>query len=195
MGALNEITVFLLQTVLSLYLFLMVLRFILQLVRADFYNPLCQFIVKATNPLVIPLRRVLPGFGGIDLSSLVLSLLLQALLIAVLLIFVKGGIGSPAALLAASLFSFIALLLKILFFAIIAMIIISFVAPGSQHPAIYLLYQITEPVTAPFRKLLPAMGGLDFSPILVFVLIRVFEIILANAAMSLGIHGMVLWLF
>lgn len=195
MGALNEITVFLLQTVLSLYLFLMVLRFVLQLVRADFYNPLCQFIVKATNPLVIPLRRVLPGFGGIDLSSLVLSLLLQALLIGVLLFFVKGGIGSLGALLLASVFSFIALLLNIIFFAIIAMIIISFVAPGSQHPAIYLLYQITEPVTAPFRKLLPSMGGLDFSPILVFVLIRILEILLANAALALGIQGMVLWLF
>ncbi len=108
------------------------------------FNPLCQFIVKATNPLVIPLRRVLPGFGGIDLSSLVLSLLIQSLLIAVLLFFVKGSIGNPGTILLASVFSLVALLLNVVFFAIIA--IISVVAAlrmvttnNVVHAALYLL--------------------------------------------------------
>ena len=68
------------------------------------------------------------------------------------------------------------------------MIILSWVAPGSGHPAVYLLYQITEPVMAPFRKLLPAMGGMDFSPILVFILINVIQIALRHMATSVGLH-------
>ena len=76
MNALNEIVGYLLQTLLSLYLIAMLLRFLLQVVRADFYNPISQFLVKITNPVVVPLRRVIPGFGGIDIASLLLALLL-----------------------------------------------------------------------------------------------------------------------
>lgn len=76
MTALNEIFGYLIQTLLSLYLMAMLLRFLLQLVRADFYNPISQFLVKITNPVVMPVRRIIPGLGGIDLSSLLLSLLL-----------------------------------------------------------------------------------------------------------------------
>ena len=97
MNALNEILGYLLQTLLSLYLLAMLLRFLLQLVRADFYNPISQFLVKITNPLVIPLRRVLPGFAGLDMASLVLALLLQmAGIIALLLL---NGLGLPNVLL------------------------------------------------------------------------------------------------
>ncbi len=188
MNALNEISGYLVQTALSIYLLAMLLRFLLQLVRADFYNPISQFLVKITNPLVIPLRRVLPGFGGIDLASLVLSVLLQlACIIAMLLI---NGIGLPniVLLLAWSLLGVVALLVNIYFFALLAMIILSWVAPGSNHPAIYLLYQVTEPVMAPFRKALPPMGGMDFSPILVFILINVVQIALKHMAAGIGLH-------
>ena len=188
MNAVNEIFGYLIQTALSIYLLAMLLRFLLQLVRADFYNPISQFLVKITNPLVIPLRRVLPGFGGIDLASLVLSVLLQlACIIAMLLI---NGIGLPniVLLLAWSLLGVIALLVNVYFFALLAMIILSWVAPGSNHPAIYLLYQITEPVMAPFRKALPPMGGMDFSPILVFILINVVQIALKHMAAGIGLH-------
>ena len=88
----------------------------------------------------------------------------------------------------------IALLVKIYFFALLAMIILSWVAQGSNHPAIYLLFQITEPVMAPVRKLLPPMGGIDFSPILVFVLINVVQIALQHMAASVGVLGLAPWL-
>jgi YggT family protein len=188
MNALSEISGYLVQTLLSLYLLTMVLRFVLQLVRADFYNPICQFLVKVTNPLVIPLRRVLPGFGGLDMASLVLALLLQlAGIVALLLI---NGLGLPNILLLLlwSVIGLIGLLVNIYFFALLAMIILSWVAPGSNHPAIYLLHQITEPVMAPFRKALPAMGGMDFSPILVFILINVIQIALRHMAAGVGLH-------
>ena len=188
MNALSEIFGYLVQTLLSLYLLTMLLRFVLQLVRADFYNPICQFLVKVTNPLVIPLRRVLPGFGGLDMASLVLALLLQlAGIVALLLI---NGLGLPNILLLLlwSVIGLIGLLVNIYFFALLAMIILSWVAPGSNHPAIYLLHQITEPVMAPFRKALPAMGGMDFSPILVFILINVLQIALRHMAAGVGLH-------
>jgi YggT family protein len=188
MNALSEISGYLVQTLLSLYLLTMVLRFVLQLVRADFYNPICQFLVKVTNPLVIPLRRVLPGFGGLDMASLVLALLLQlAGIVALLLI---NGLGLPNILLLLlwSVIGLIGLLVNIYFFALLAMIILSWLAPGSNHPAIYLLHQITEPVMAPFRKALPAMGGMDFSPILVFILINVIQIALRHMAAGVGLH-------
>ncbi len=188
MNAINEILVYLVQTLLSLYLVTMLLRFLLQLVRADFYNPISQFIVKVTNPLVIPLRRVIPGLGGIDVSSLLLALLLQfAAIVALLLI---NGLSPPGVflLLAWSVLGVVGLLVNIYFFALLAMIILSWVAAGSRHPAIYLLYQITEPVMAPFRKVLPPMGGLDLSPILVFVLINIIQIALRHLAQGAGLH-------
>ena len=188
MSALSEILGYLVQTLLSLYLLTMLLRFVLQLVRADFYNPICQFLVKVTNPLVIPLRRVLPGFGGLDMASLVLALLLQlAGIVALLLI---NGLGLPNILLLLlwSVIGLLGLLVNIYFFALLAVIILSWVAPGSNHPAIYLLHQITEPVMAPFRKALPAMGGMDFSPILVFILINVIQIALRHIAAGVGLH-------
>lgn len=186
MNAMNDILSYLVQTAISLYLLAMVLRFLLQLVRADFYNPISQFLVKATNPLVVPLRRVLPGFGGIDLSSLVLALLIQSLGI-IFILFLKTGtvILHPVILLWAFL-ALLGLVVNIYFFALLAVIILSWVAPGSNNPALYLLYQITEPVMAPFRKMLPPMGGMDFSPILVFILINVVKIALGHMAAGVG---------
>jgi YggT family protein len=188
MSALNEILGYLVQTFLSLYLVAMLLRFLLQLVRADFYNPISQFLVKVTNPLVIPLRRVIPGLGGLDLASLLLAVLLQ--LAGIVLLLLINGIGLPGVftLLVWSLLGVLGLLVNIYFFALLGMIILSWVAAGSRHPAIYLLYQITEPVMAPFRKVLPAMGGLDFSPILVFILINIIQIALRHMAQAAGLH-------
>lgn len=188
MGALNEIFVYLIQTAISLYLMAMLLRFLLQLVRADFYNPISQFLVKITNPLVIPMRKLVPGLAGIDLSSLLLCILLQLLGIVALLLI--SGLGFPNFLLlvAWSALGVVALLVNIYFFALLAMIILSWVAPASRHPAILLLHQITEPVMAPFRKALPPMGGMDFSPILVFILINIVQISLRHMAAGIGLH-------
>jgi YggT family protein len=188
MTALNEIFGYLIQTLLSLYLLAMLLRFLLQLARADFYNPICQFLVKVTNPLVIPLRKVIPGFAGLDMASLLLALLLQlAGIVALLLI---NGLGLPniLLLLAWSALGVVSLLVNIYFFALLAMIILSWIAPQSRNPAVFLLFQITEPVMAPFRKALPAMGGMDFSPILVFILINVIQIALRHLAAGIGLH-------
>ena len=191
----NEILVYLVQTALTLYLLAVLLRFLLQLVRADFYNPISQFLVKATNPLVIPLRKIIPSVGGMDLSSLVLAVVLQMAGIAFLLVLFDISLPNPGLLIAWSVLGIVGLLVNIYFFALLAMIILSWVAPGGTNPALYLLYQLTEPVMAPFRKVLPPMGGLDLSPILVFILINIINIILRNLAAGIGLHtGLVIGL-
>ncbi len=184
-----QIAGYLLQTLLGLYAFVVMLRFLLQLVRADFYNPISQFVVKATNPPLRPLRRLIPGIGGIDVAALLLALFLQMLMIFALTGLFGAPLLNPLLLIASAAISLLGILLQFYFFAILAMIIISWVAPGSHHPALLLLYQLTEPVMAPFRRLLPPMGGLDLSPIIVFIVINVLEIAVAGLARGIELRG------
>lgn len=188
MSAVNEITILLLNTVITLVMLAFLLRMLLQLVRADFYNPICQHLVKATNPVVLPLRRILPPLWSIDSASLLCALIVQAIGITLLAQLYFGLFPNPAQILLWSVLGLCGALLNIYFVAIIASIILSWVAQGSYNPAVQLLQQLTEPVMTPFRKLLPNMGGLDFSPILVFLLINVLEVILRHMAASVGLH-------
>lgn len=184
MDALKEVAVYLLNTLGSLYMMVVIVRFLLQLARADFYNPISQFVVKATNPLVLPLRRVIPGFGGFDWATLLVALLLQALLISLILGF-NGRLDLlSVSLVAWSLIGLAAAITKLFFFTIIVSIVFSWIAPGSNHPVLALLHQINEPMLSPLRRLLPAMGGLDLSPILAFLMINVIDILLRHAAVA-----------
>jgi YggT family protein len=188
MSAVNEITTLLLNTVISLGIAVFLLRMILQLVKADYYNPISQFIVKFTNPMVLPLRKFIPSIGKVDTSSLLLAILVQAIGIAILFQIYGGSLPNLLQLLMWSLIGVVSALLNLYFFAIIGNIIMSWVSQGGDHPAARLLNQITEPVMAPFRKLLPNMGGLDLSPILVFLVINVLEVMLRHIAASAGLH-------
>ena len=174
MLGLNDAAIFVIQTLGSLYLLIVLLRFILQLVRANFYNPLCQFAVKATQPLLKPLRRVIPSMFGLDMSSLVLALIVQMALFAVILLL--SGYSVDVLLLAPwALIGIFALFLKILFWAMIISVILSWVAPGSHNPGAELVQQITEPVLAPFRRIIPNLGGLDISPIFAFIVLQLLQ--------------------
>lgn len=174
MLGLNDAAIFIIKTLGSLYLLIVLLRFILQLVRANFYNPLCQFIVKATQPLLKPLRRVIPSMFGLDMSSLVLALIVQMVLIAVILA-LKGFMVDWVLLVPWALIALFSLFLNILFYAMIISVILSWVAPGSHNPGAELVAQITEPVLAPFRRIIPNLGGLDISPIFAFIVIQLLQ--------------------
>jgi len=174
MLGLNDAAIFIIKTLGSLYLLIVLLRFILQLVRANFYNPLCQFIVKATQPLLKPLRRVIPSMFGLDMSSLVLALIVQMALIAVILL-LKGFEVDWLLLVPWALIAIFSLFLSILFYAMIISVILSWVAPGSHNPGAELVAQITEPVLAPFRRIIPNLGGLDISPIFAFIAIQLLQ--------------------
>jgi YggT family protein len=174
MLGLNDALIFIIQTLGSLYLLIVLMRFILQLVRANFYNPLCQFVVKATQPLLKPLRRIVPSMFGLDMSSRVLALLLQILLFVVVLM-LNGYQAFTVLLLPWALIGIFSLFLKIIFWSMIISVILSWVAPGSRSPGAELVYQITEPVLAPFRRLIPNLGGLDISPIFAFIAIQLIQ--------------------
>jgi YggT family protein len=174
MLGLNDAAIFVIQTLGSLYLLIVLLRFILQLVRANFYNPLCQFAVKATQPLLKPLRRVIPSMFGLDMSSLVLALIVQMVLFAVILL-LSGYKVDVLFLVPWGLIGIFALFLKILFWAMIISVILSWVAPGSHNPGAELVQQITEPVLAPFRRIIPNLGGLDISPIFAFIALQLLQ--------------------
>lgn len=187
MNNVNMAAIYLVQTLGSLYLLVVLLRFILQLVKADFYNPLSQFIVRATQPLLKPLRKVIPGFGGLDLASLVLAILVQLVLVAIIIKLMGYALPNIAQLLVWSLVGVTALFLKIFFFALIISVILSWVAPQSHNPAAMLVQQLCEPVLAPIRGILPSMGGLDLSPIFAFIALRLVDmLIVANLAAATG---------
>ncbi len=195
MGAINDITVLLINSAVSLALMLFLLRMLLQLARADFYNPICQTIVKVSNPAVLPLRRFIPPMGRIDSSSLLVAYAIQAVGIVLLCKLLFNALPNPAQILLWSAIGIASALLSLYFFAIIGSIILSWVAQGSHNPGAQLLQQLTEPVMAPFRKLIPPLGGLDLSPILVFLSINVLEVLLRHAAASAGMpRGLVLGL-
>ena len=146
-----------------------------------------MIIARMTNPLLVPLRKVIPGYGGFDIASLVL-LLLAEMLATVVLGLVNGvGLVPPLYILLWAPLGIVNLFLSFYCFAILAMIILSWVAPGSPSPVVYLLHQLTEPVMAPFRKLLPSMGGLDLSPILVFIAIQIAQIFVSYAARGVSL--------
>ena len=190
MTGLNTAVIYILQTLGSLYLLIVLLRFILQLVRADFYNPLSQFVVRATQPLVRPLRRFIPGLAGLDLASLLLAIVVQLLLMALTLLLMGYGadiMSLAGQLLIWSIIGVTSLFLKVFFFALIVSVILSWVAPGTYNPAAQLVNQLCEPVLAPFRKLIPNLGGLDISPIFAFIALNLLDrFVIGNLAMMSG---------
>ncbi len=168
--------VFLIQVLFGAYIAVVMLRFLLQWVRADFYNPLSQFIVKATTPLLRPLRRIIPGFGGVDFASIILMWLLQSLELSLILL--VSGAGLHAAVLLWAIPELIALLINVFLVAIFIQVILSWVNPGAYNPASALLHSLTEPLLGPARRLIPPIGGLDLSPMLVIIGLYLLEMLL-----------------
>ncbi|MGB0894766.1 MAG: YggT family protein [Parashewanella sp.] len=163
MNALN----FLIATVCDLYLTIVILRLWMQMARADFYNPFSQFIVKATHPLLKPMRRVLPAIGSFDTSSFVLALLVVTL--KYFLLSLLGG--SAFDFLIIFLVSLVAVIKHagtLLFWMLLFRAILSWFNQG-YNPFVMLLGQLTEPFAAPIRRFLPPMGGLDFSILVLFI--------------------------
>ncbi len=174
----------LVSTLGGLYLLAVLLRFLLQIARADFYNPLSQAVVKITDPVVRIFRTIVPGYRGVDFSSLVLALVVEATLIMALIFLYGYQMPAISSIITWALAGVIFFVINIYYWAIIASIIMSFVMMFSgnmtPHPALQLVWQLTEPVMRPIRSVLPSMGGLDFSPIFIFIGIQLLREILVQ---------------
>ena len=158
--------VFLVDILIHLYTLALMLRLILQWVRADFYNPVSQFLVKITNPVVTPLRRIIPGYWGLDFATLILILLFTA--IKTLIVYSNL---SPEAIALATLIATLDLVLNIFLYAIIIQAILSWVNPDPYNPVVSLLNSLTWPILKHFRKLIPPISGFDLSPIFAIIAI------------------------
>ncbi len=179
----QELALFLTGTVFSIYISLLMLRFLLALVRADFYNPVSQAIVRLTNPLLVPLRRIVPPLGKADTAALLLMWVLQ-LLELWLKTLIVGQPVPMAALLVVSVFELAKLAIWVYIIALFAQAILSWVAPHGGHgnPVAAILYYLTEPLLRPIRRLLPDTGMIDFSPMAAMIGLYVL-LILVNGLM------------
>lgn len=169
--------IFLLDTLFSLYIFCLLLRFLFQWCGADYQNPLSQFLIRMTHPPLSLLRRFIPAMGRVDSSALVLILLLQ-MLEGFLIFLIQGGMPSFSVLSIWSITQLIELTLNIYFYAIIIRALLSWVGPSVYNPAISLLFSLTEPVMATSRRLLPITGGIDLSPIVVIMAIQLIRMLI-----------------
>lgn len=168
---------FLISTLFSLYILAVMLRFLLGMVRADFYNPISQFLVKITNPLLVPLRKIIPGAGKVDVAAIILMLVLQIIMLAIIV--ALRGITPPLlTLLLAAIGELVILAINVFLFAIIVQVIISWVNPGSYNPVNGLLNSLTSPVMRPIQRLLPPMSGIDLSPLFALIGLQVLKMLI-----------------
>lgn len=176
---------FLVTFAFDIYIIIVFTRFLMQLVRADFYNPVSQFVVRATNPVLVPLRRAIKGYGGLDIASLLLVFVLITAKILVGFAILSGQLFLTPKLLLAVVHESAFLLLQYFFWLIIAGVIMSWVVRDPGHPIYRVVMQLSEPLMGPARRVIPPMGGLDLSPMLVMVLIIALQ-------MLFGLHHSVL---
>lgn len=176
MGYFTNAGLFLLNVIFGLYIFAVLLRFLLQLVRADFYNPIAQFLVTITNPPLKPLRRVIPGLYGIDLASVVLLLLLELIFQSLVATLLNQSL-MPATLLVKGVFDLLHTTLNIYLFGILIMVVLSWINPYPNALS-QLLGRLTGPVLRPARQMLPPFSGIDLSPMLAMVVIVLVQMAL-----------------
>lgn len=185
-GYVVNFLLFVVGIVFGLLIFTVLLRLVLQIVRADFYNPISQFLMRVTNPMLLPLRRIIPGLFGIDMAAVVLLILLEALNIVVTHLLRGIGLHTPLLFLSELLGMLIQHTVQLFFFSILAMVVLSWVNPGaSYHPIGQLIHQITEPLLRPARKILPPINGIDLSPILAIIFLAAIMFLVAAPLIDL----------
>jgi len=187
MSTFTQAGTFLIQSLGSFYLAVVMLRFLLQLSHADFYNPISQFLVKATHLPSKPLRKLFPTYRHFDLATIVLALLCQWLVIQLTASINGLGMMNILSALAWGAVGAIYLVLNLYLYGLLIVIIVSWVAPQSNHPALTLLNQLIRPAMAPFQRIIPPLGGLDLSPIFMFLVINMLQIFVHGAASSLQV--------
>lgn len=169
--------IFLIDTLFNLYTFALLFRFLLQWMEADYYNPISQFLIRVTQPPLRLLRRIIPSLGRVDMASALLMLILQAL--DVYLVFLLQGHPPGVGMLAVlGLVQLLEMAFNLFFFAIIVRAVLSWVGSSTYNPAVSLLYSLTEPMLRYSRKLLPAMGGIDLSPLIPLMGIQLAKMII-----------------
>jgi YggT family protein len=178
---------FLTSALLDLYVIAFVLRLVMAWMRADFRNPLAQFIVKVTNPLVIPARRFIPSIGGVDTATLVVLLAVQSLSTAIVVQLACVGGADIGQIVVYGLFRLAHLVLNLYFWLILVYVLASWIGQGGYNPAIAILASLVDPLLAPIRRLIPTIAGFDLSPIVAFLAIGFVERLIPAGTAFVGL--------
>ncbi len=170
--------IFIVKTLLELYIITFFLRFILQWVRADFRNPVTQFFVRITNPLVIPARRMIPSIRGLDTATIVIIVLLELLITVILVNLTCLNQAYFIQIIGLVLLRIVYMTLRIYLFVIFIYVLLSWISPGTFSPVASLLSSIAEPVLRPFRRLIPPIAGFDLSALFTLIAIQAVTMLL-----------------
>ncbi|MEX2367242.1 MAG: YggT family protein [Pseudohongiellaceae bacterium] len=189
-GPLAQSLILIINTLAGVVIFAILLRFLLQASKADFYNPVSQAIVKGTSPLLRPFQKIIPGYRNFDFAALVLALVISSITTTLMILLAGYALPDIGSIISWSFLGLLSLILDIYFYGLLVSIIASWVAPYSGNPVILLIQQLMEPIQAVFRKVIPPLGGLDFSPIFIFLGIQVIEImVIGTFARGLRLGG------
>jgi YggT family protein len=183
--ALQSATLFLVNALLTLYIFILLVRFLLASVRADWFNPASQFFIKLTQPLVKPLRRIIPNYKSIEFSTLVVAFLLEILKFTSTFL-IKGMAFNLPLVLLLSFADMVTGIINILFYAIIIQAVMSWIQPYS--PVRDFLAKLTAPIMRPLHRIIPPIGGIDVSPVAAMILLQFINILLIQSLMPNGMN-------
>ena len=168
---------YIVKTLTQLFIMLLVLRFWLPMLRADFRNPLAQGILRITSPVIIPVRRFIPSIGRLDTATVVVAFVIQFLTV-VLLLVISRHMVETGPIVVTTLIELMTLSLYLFFYVILIQVILSWVAPHVHNYAVALLETLAEPVLRPFRRAIPQIGGIDISPVFALILLQAAVIFL-----------------
>ena len=192
-SALSDIAVTIASPLFSLALFLIAMRFLAQLCGVSPYNPISIGLRSITDPIVAPINRLVPAGKRLNIGAVIALIVCQVIYIAVMLALIsRFDAFNVLQSLIWSTLGAAGLLINIVFYSVLAMIVVSFLAPQSNHPAVEFVWQLTEPVMAPLRNFIPSMGGLDFSPIVLFIGINVIRVSLGHMAVAVGMPSFII---
>ena len=192
-SALSDIAVTIASPLFSLALFLIAMRFLAQICGVSPYNPISTGLRRITDPIVAPINRLVPAGKRLNIGAVIALIVCQVIYIAVMLALIsRFDAFNVLQSLIWSALGAAGLLINIVFYSVLAMIVVSFLAPQSNHPAVEFVWQLTEPVMAPLRNFIPSMGGLDFSPIVLFIGINVIRGSLGHMAVAVGMPAFII---
>lgn len=177
---------FLIQTIFDIYVFIMLLRVILQWVHADFRNPLVQFIAKLTTPPLTPIRKIIPSYRGIDMGAIVILVALELIKFILIILLAAGKFPSISGLAVLAFAELLQQMISIFFYSAIIFAILTWFAPVANPALLQVLFQITEPLLRPARRIIPPIAGLDLSVIIVLIVLKLIQIAVTQPLLGIG---------
>jgi len=188
MDPLSNAGLFLIKSLFDLYIFIVMLRIVLQWVHADFNNPIFGLVIRLTNAPLKPIRRIIPTLHGVDIAAVVLLLFLEVFKLAVLVWLQVNAVPTLGGLVVLAFAELLNQLINIFFFAILASAILSWLSPLAHGPLIEVLYRVCEPLLRPVRRILPPIAGFDLSPIPVLIILKLLTVLIVDPLSQIGIN-------